>query len=309
MASSIVPGIYHPEELDGVLPMPTDAAWDVSERLAGGGAPGRPLVGRGAGGRLRMARGCPEGKPGVIVTVFPDRADRYFEAPAITQASRQRGNPVDERYHPMLTPEALAEMYAHARREYPNECCGIVFGPRDQPVADRSAPAPTSRTSCTPRIPSSTRATPDRLQPGRRRPVRAAEEPARRRAGEDRVPLARRRRRGAYFSDTDQAAAQMDGEPTYPVEYVVIDVTGRRRRGAAQFAWDDGRARSTSRSPGTRTRRASTSEGRGPHPPSEPPAVGSDEQSSPPPPRRGSRGRVRPPWRRPLPSRLPRRDH
>ena len=26
---------------------------------------------------------------------------------------------------------------------------------------------------------------------------------------------------GAYFSETDQAAAQMDGEPSYPVEYVV----------------------------------------------------------------------------------------
>ena len=43
---------------------------------------------------------------------------------------------------------------------------------------------------------------------------------------------------GAYFSDTDQAAAQMDGEPTYPVEYVVIDVRSDGVRGAAQFAWD-----------------------------------------------------------------------
>ena len=34
MASSIVPGIYHPEELDGVLPMDTDEAWDVADRLA-----------------------------------------------------------------------------------------------------------------------------------------------------------------------------------------------------------------------------------------------------------------------------------
>ena len=34
MESSLVPGIYHPEELDGVIPMPTDEAWDVSERLA-----------------------------------------------------------------------------------------------------------------------------------------------------------------------------------------------------------------------------------------------------------------------------------
>ena len=43
---------------------------------------------------------------------------------------------------------------------------------------------------------------------------------------------------GAYFSDTDQAAAVMDGEPSYPVEYVVIDVRKDGVGGAAQFAWD-----------------------------------------------------------------------
>ena len=30
----------------------------------------------------------------------------------------------------------------------------------------------------------------------------------------------------------------MEGEPTYPVEYVVIDVRADRVCGAAQFAWD-----------------------------------------------------------------------
>jgi proteasome lid subunit RPN8/RPN11 len=39
--------------------------------------------------------------------------------------------------HPTVTPEALAEIYAQAQREYPNECCGIVFGPRGAAVADR----------------------------------------------------------------------------------------------------------------------------------------------------------------------------
>jgi len=42
---------------------------------------------------------------------------------------------------------------------------------------------------------------------------------------------------GAYFSDTDQAAAQMDGEPTYPVDYVVVDVRAGGVGGAAQFSW------------------------------------------------------------------------
>jgi cysteine synthase B len=87
MESSIVPPIYHPEELDGVIAMPTDEAWDVSERLA---KEEGILVGHSSGaslaGGLRIARQLvKEGKTGVIVTLFPDRAERYFEAPVATQ--------------------------------------------------------------------------------------------------------------------------------------------------------------------------------------------------------------------------------
>jgi cysteine synthase B len=85
MEASIVPPIYHPEELDGVIPMPTDEAWDVSERLA---KEEGILVGHSSGaslaGGLRIARRLVEGgKTGVVVTLFPDRADRYFEAPVL----------------------------------------------------------------------------------------------------------------------------------------------------------------------------------------------------------------------------------
>jgi cysteine synthase B len=87
MASSIVPTIYHPEELDGVIPMATEEAWDVCDRLS---REEGILVGHSSGGALAGAlrigrRLANESKPGVIVTVFPDRADRYFEAPAMTK--------------------------------------------------------------------------------------------------------------------------------------------------------------------------------------------------------------------------------
>ena len=85
MEASIVPPIYHPEELNGVIPMPTDEAWDVSERLA---KEEGILVGHSSGaslaGGLRIAkRLVKDGKTGVVVTLFPDRADRYFEAPVL----------------------------------------------------------------------------------------------------------------------------------------------------------------------------------------------------------------------------------
>lgn len=83
MASSLVPEIYHPDQLTGVLSMPTDEAWDVSDRL---GAEAGILVGHSSGaalaGAVRLGKQLhAAGKKGVIVTVFPDRADRYFEAP------------------------------------------------------------------------------------------------------------------------------------------------------------------------------------------------------------------------------------
>jgi S-sulfo-L-cysteine synthase (O-acetyl-L-serine-dependent) len=95
MASSMVPAIYHPEEIDGVLPMDTDEAWDISERLA---KEEGMLVGHSSGaslaGGVRVAkRLAAAGKTGVIVTLFPDRAERYFEAPFESGTLKGSPNP------------------------------------------------------------------------------------------------------------------------------------------------------------------------------------------------------------------------
>lgn len=78
LASSIVPAIWSPEGVvDRRMPMPTDEAWDASERLIEDEG---MFVGHSAGaaiaGALRLAR---EAGPGaVIATILPDRGDRYF---------------------------------------------------------------------------------------------------------------------------------------------------------------------------------------------------------------------------------------
>jgi proteasome lid subunit RPN8/RPN11 len=140
--------------------------------------------------------------------------------------------------HPLVTPEALAELYAHAAREYPKECCGIVFGPRGHDVADRAKACVNMQDELHAADPV-----------GNPRDARTAYNLG---AG-DLFALQKSLRGdapakivyhshvnvGAYFSDTDQAAAQLDGEPAYPVEYVVIDVQADGARGAAQFAWDE----------------------------------------------------------------------
>jgi proteasome lid subunit RPN8/RPN11 len=142
--------------------------------------------------------------------------------------------------HPVLTAAALEALFAHARRDYPKECCGMVFGPRDGAAADEAAPCANIQ---------------DRLH---------AEDPARferdaRTAYNLDAPDLFRLQKslrgarpakiiyhshvdvGAYFSPTDQEAALLDGEPSYPVEYLVIDVKADGAHGAAQFAWDESR--------------------------------------------------------------------
>jgi cysteine synthase B len=81
MASSIVPPIYREHELDGKLPVATADGWAMAERL---GREEGLRVGHSAGaavvGALEVARRLVEdGRGGNVVTVLPDRADRYLE--------------------------------------------------------------------------------------------------------------------------------------------------------------------------------------------------------------------------------------
>lgn len=76
MATSIVPGIYKEEELDGKISMETEPAYEMAERLA---REEGLIVGHSSGaamiGALRTAEKL---RDGVIVTIFPDHGDRYF---------------------------------------------------------------------------------------------------------------------------------------------------------------------------------------------------------------------------------------
>ena len=143
--------------------------------------------------------------------------------------------------HPVFTAEALADIYAHARREYPNECCGIAFGPRGAAVAARAlacvniqnelhAEDPVKHTRDARTAYNLGAGDLFKLQKSLR-----GDQPAKV-VYHSHVDIDAD---GCYFSATDQMAAQMDGEPSYPVEYVVVDDRADGARGAAQFAWDD----------------------------------------------------------------------
>lgn len=79
LESSIVPAIWSPDGvIDRTLFMPTDEAWDVAEMLV---KEETLFIGHSAGanvaGAIRVAREAGDGA--VVVTVLPDRGDRYFQ--------------------------------------------------------------------------------------------------------------------------------------------------------------------------------------------------------------------------------------
>lgn len=81
MASSIVPGIYDPTTPDEILPIATEAGWEMSERVA---EQEGLFVGHSGGANIAAAimlaeRAQKEQGGGCVVTVACDRGDRYFE--------------------------------------------------------------------------------------------------------------------------------------------------------------------------------------------------------------------------------------
>jgi cysteine synthase B len=76
MASSIVPGIYHEEELDGKIGAPTEDSYELVHRI---GAIEGLVVGQSSGanlyGALQVARTL---ERGTVVTIFCDFGDRYL---------------------------------------------------------------------------------------------------------------------------------------------------------------------------------------------------------------------------------------
>jgi cysteine synthase B len=76
MGSSIVPEIFDPEVPDEILPISTDAGWDMSDRLAAQeGLHVGHSTGANVAGAVEVAKRVEEG---CIVAIACDRGDRYF---------------------------------------------------------------------------------------------------------------------------------------------------------------------------------------------------------------------------------------
>ena len=76
MGSSIVPQIYDPKLPDEIMPVPTEAGWDMADRIA---REEGLHVGHSTGGNVWAAvQLAHRAKEGCVVTIACDRGDRYF---------------------------------------------------------------------------------------------------------------------------------------------------------------------------------------------------------------------------------------
>lgn len=139
----------------------------------------------------------------------------------------------------------LREICAHAEREYPEECCGIVLGPAESdgrrepgaaPQVRRCRNAQNEMHRCDPvRFPR-TAATAYFLDP---RDLCAVHREMRERGEAIRVIYHSHIDAGAYFSEEDTRRAMTGGDPVYPgVDYLVLSVIGGRVEAWKLFRYD-----------------------------------------------------------------------
>jgi cysteine synthase B len=139
MASSIVPPIYDPTVADQDERVSTEEAYDLVRRLA---RQEGILVGPSSGAALAAClRLTEEVDRAVIVTIFPDRGDRYLSEGFWNGADRDVAPPPAEDVPDVVggiaVPDGvLAAIREHGAEAYPDECCGVLIGDESGQVTE-----------------------------------------------------------------------------------------------------------------------------------------------------------------------------
>lgn len=137
--------------------------------------------------------------------------------------------------------EYLETIRSQAEKDYPNETCGILIGPkRDKTKITRIFPCQNVQDQYHAQDPVSfprTARTAYFIDP---RELLQIQKEARVEGCEMRVIYHSHTDAGAYFSEEDQRIALSEGAPAYPgVIYLVVSVKNRRAQESRFFLWDD----------------------------------------------------------------------
>lgn len=132
---------------------------------------------------------------------------------------------------------------AQAERDYPNETCGILIGPKsDQKKIQEIYPCRNVQDEYHAQDPVSfprTARTAYFIEP---RELLRIQREAREKGCEMRVIYHSHTDAGAYFSEEDQRIALSEEEPAYPgVSYLVVSVKDGKTQQCSLFHWDEGK--------------------------------------------------------------------
>lgn len=131
----------------------------------------------------------------------------------------------------VIPPALCAELYAHARRAYPAECCGYLTGPAHGELVDAVVACRNAQDDGVHPIAAERGADRGFVIAGAELLRFATSFDG---AAPPRVVYHSHTNGRAYFSDVDRAMA---GGPAYPVQHLVIGVTAAGVTEVAQFAW------------------------------------------------------------------------
>ena len=139
-----------------------------------------------------------------------------------------------------LVREHVEAMFAHAVRDYPHECCGLLFGPAgDARAVSEVTPIPNIQDRLhaedPAQYPRDSRIAYVMDPDAHLGATRAAEA----RGLELRGVYHSHPDHGVYFSEEDRRLAAPWGEPMFPgAAYIVMSVTAGGVAAASQFVWD-----------------------------------------------------------------------
>ena len=137
----------------------------------------------------------------------------------------------------MLQRETLDQLHAHAKAEFPHECCGIILGDGNQEFVRKCKNIQNEKHAEDARNYPRDARTAYLMDPNdlirihkeaetQNRPIKAF--------------YHSHPNHDAYFSEKDKEDALMWGEPAYPdAAYIVLSVYGQEVRTEKAFRWDD----------------------------------------------------------------------
>ena len=134
MPSAIVPAIYDPALADRNETVSTEESYEITRRLARREG---LLVGPSSGAALAVSlRLAEELDRAVIVTIFPDRGDRYLSEgfwnggndvqSEVSTLAYETPDQVDGNF--TVPDDVLRAIRHHGAAAYPDECCGALIG-------------------------------------------------------------------------------------------------------------------------------------------------------------------------------------